>query len=198
MYGNKALRIQKRKLRQKLNSEDHKKRGQAVFNHLAMTELLNQVRVLGAYIAFDGELDLSPLIKSCWKAGITIAIPQLQKSRLIFRNYTPNSKLVKTELGLLAPKADVRIPLQKLAAILVPLTAFTKKGDRLGMGAGYYDRSLKEVPDLIRIGVAHAFQEVSEVDTHCNDVTLDAVVTEKSFVITSRRGKSLPMLQYAR
>ena len=62
MYGNKALRIQKRKLRQKLNSEDHKKRRQAVFNHLAMTELLNQVRVLGAYIAFDGELDLSPLI----------------------------------------------------------------------------------------------------------------------------------------
>ena len=49
MYGNKALRIQKRKLRQKLNSEDHKKRGQAVFNHLAMTELLNQVRDLGAF-----------------------------------------------------------------------------------------------------------------------------------------------------
>ena len=197
MYRNIALRKQKREQRQKLSSNDHKKHGKAVLNHLAMTELLDQVPVLGAYIAFDGELDLSPLIKSCWSSGITIAIPEVQKNELIFKNYTPNSRLVKTELGLLAPKGGDRIPLQKLAAILVPLTAFTKKGDRLGMGAGYYDRSLQKVPGLIRIGVAHAFQEVNKVDTHRADVMLDAVVTEKYFVITSRRGKSLPMLQHA-
>ena len=87
------------------------------------------------------------------------------------------------------PEPDARycraMKRQFLSLVLMPLVAFDAKGNRLGMGGGYYDRAFNQTqwPYKTRrpllVGVAHEFQRVPELPTESWDVPLDAVITER-------------------
>jgi 5-formyltetrahydrofolate cyclo-ligase len=62
--------------------------------------------------------------------------------------------------------------------ILVPLLAFDANGNRLGYGAGYYDRTFAALPNAFRLGCAFAAQEFGEIPVGPEDVMLHAVATE--------------------
>ena len=63
--------------------------------------------------------------------------------------------------------------------IIVPGTAFTRRGERLGQGGGWYDRFLADRrPDAVTIGVGFAPQIVDHLPTEAHDVALDCVVTD--------------------
>jgi 5-formyltetrahydrofolate cyclo-ligase len=67
--------------------------------------------------------------------------------------------------------------LPQLDLIVVPGLAFTAKGNRLGRGAGFYDRFLSGIPaTTVKVGVCFEFQRVSEVPQESHDVKMDAVV----------------------
>ena len=66
--------------------------------------------------------------------------------------------------------------------ILTPLLAFDAKLNRLGQGAGYYDRAFERFPDAWRIGVAWSVQQVAELPTEPWDIPLHAVVTEQGWI----------------
>ena len=66
--------------------------------------------------------------------------------------------------------------------ILVPLVAFDQKLNRLGYGAGYYDRALKELSlkkKILAIGVGFSFQKCKNIPVKKTDYSLDYVLTEK-------------------
>jgi 5-formyltetrahydrofolate cyclo-ligase len=79
-------------------------------------------------------------------------------------------------------------PVWTLDLILTPLVAFDDQGNRLGMGGGFYDRTLAYLgrrkhwkkPRLI--GTAHAFQQVARLPHESWDVPLHGVVTEKALL----------------
>ena len=110
----------------------------------------------------------------------------------IVRNFTSrmnfgdnNAGQCLNKFNILEPVKAKKIPLWLFDLVLVPLTAFDNKGNRLGMGKGYYDASFdfatrtKNRPLLI--GIAHSFQKVDKITSHKYDVPLDGVVTEKNF-----------------
>ena len=66
--------------------------------------------------------------------------------------------------------------------LLVPLLAFDRRGHRLGYGAGYYDRTLAELPGAFALGCAYAVQEVPDVPAGPHDMRLDAVATERGVI----------------
>jgi 5-formyltetrahydrofolate cyclo-ligase len=61
---------------------------------------------------------------------------------------------------------------------VIPVLGFDREGNRLGYGAGYYDRFLARYPEIIRIGLAFACQETSVVPCEKNDIKMDLIVTE--------------------
>jgi len=72
--------------------------------------------------------------------------------------------------------------------ILLPLLAFTPRGDRLGYGGGYYDRTLANLRaktraegEIFACGVAYAGQEVDTLPTDDHDERLDGILTEDGF-----------------
>src|SRR5690606_7992459 len=102
-----------------------------------------------------------------------------------FRRFKDLRHLAPNRFGILEPnQAAQSIDIQQLDLILLPLVGFDAQGRRLGMGGGYYDRSLafKKVykklgPKLI--GLAHAIQQVDALTVDIWDVPLDAIVTDK-------------------
>ena len=84
-------------------------------------------------------------------------------------------------LGILEPAADPkrRIPPGRLDCVFVPGIAFDKRQNRLGRGAGFYDRFLKRVSKRAsKIGLGFSFQIVPRVPTEAHDVRLDTVLTD--------------------
>lgn len=79
------------------------------------------------------------------------------------------------------PICSQQLDTQRIDAVLVPLTAYDRQGNRVGYGGGYYDRFLAECrPDIIKIGVSffEPIDLISDVDEW--DIPLDLCVTPRT------------------
>lgn len=97
------------------------------------------------------------------------------------------AELVPGMWGILEPpkqrwgEPDKEIAPEQLDCVMVPGVAFDQNGGRLGNGAGYYDRLLKDVrADTVLIGVCFESQLVEQVVMEAHDVAMDVVITEKT------------------
>ena len=136
------------------------------------------------FLSFDGELDTQPLIEQLWRSGKRVYLPVLHPfspGNLLFLQYHPHSELVINRLKIQEPKLDVRdvLPLAQLDVLITPLVAFDSQGQRLGMGGGFYDRTLQNWQQygLQPVGYAHDCQHVDVLPVQEWDIPLPAVVT---------------------
>lgn len=107
----------------------------------------NREKKVALYLSFDGELNTQALIHYLWSQSIEVYLPVLHpfcKGQLLFLQYTSDSKMACNRFGIAEPILNVQnvCPLMQLDLIFTPLVAFDKKGNRLGMGGGFYDRTL--------------------------------------------------------
>lgn len=145
---------------------------------------LQQAETVALFLSFDGELDTLPLIDALWQRGQQVCLPILHPfstGQLLFLRYTPQSVMRTNRFGIQEPLTDVRqvIPLNKLDVMLVPLVAFDLQGQRLGMGGGFYDRTLQQHQDyhFQPVGLAHDCQQVDSLPVEHWDIPLPAVIT---------------------
>lgn len=139
---------------------------------------------VAVFLSFDGELDTRPLIDRLWCAGKRVYLPVLHPfspGNLLFLHYHPESELVVNRLNISEPELDVRdvLPLERLDVLVTPLVAFDTQGQRLGMGGGFYDRTLQnwQQHGLQPVGYAHDCQQVDALPSEEWDIPLPAVVT---------------------
>lgn len=146
---------------------------------------------IAIYLAVNGELDLQPFIKWCWQQNKQTYVPVVHPfsaGNLLFLHYHNNSKMVLNQYKIKEPALDVRDikPVNTLDIILTPLVAFDSSGARIGMGGGYYDRTLaqwyKQYTKQIRfnpipIGIAHDCQHVENVPVETWDIPLPKIIT---------------------
>ncbi|WP_299793085.1 5-formyltetrahydrofolate cyclo-ligase [uncultured Shewanella sp.] len=163
---------------------------QRLFASSASQRLLQQVQTRGArhvalYLTNDGELDTAPLIQALWDAGVNLYLPRLHpfcRGNLLFFAYTPETTLVENVLKIREPILDITrmILPHELDAVVTPLVAFDNTGARMGMGGGFYDRTLAnwhKTGKPYPIGFAHDCQQVDSLDSEHWDVPLPVIVT---------------------
>ena len=97
---------------------------------------------------FDGEISTDKLIKTLWAQDKHVYLPVLHPfnpNHLLFLRYLPDTPMLKNKFGIWEPKLNVQnvLPLDELDILFTPLVAFDKQGNRLGMGGGFYDRTLQ-------------------------------------------------------
>lgn len=139
---------------------------------------------IAAYLAVNGEIDTGPLIQAAWLRNKRIYLPVLQSDgTLLFAGYTPGSRLQNNRYRIPEPEINPHSP--PLSAcdmdiLIAPLVAFDHRCQRIGMGAGYYDRTLagcgSDKP--VRIGFAYEFQHVPAIDGRDWDIPMHKIVTE--------------------
>ncbi|MEE4216213.1 MAG: 5-formyltetrahydrofolate cyclo-ligase [Xanthomonadales bacterium] len=185
----------KTSLRQKLRMQragiDENRR--AELDHAINSALLEHARTarlsdIAAFLAFDGEPDLSPALRELEQSGITLALPVVNeiagRSHMTFREWTGDCKLAPNRYGILEPQGTAEIPLLRFDLVLVPLVGWDRSGGRLGMGASFYDRAFQpfaQNPRPVRMGVAYSAQESREIPIDPWDIPLHCVLTEKGW-----------------
>ncbi|WP_286271781.1 5-formyltetrahydrofolate cyclo-ligase [Thalassotalea hakodatensis] len=179
-----AIRQQIRHTRQMLSSESQTEASLSLVHQLKHIAIIAKAKSVAIYHANDGELNTTPFIHWCWQQNIQTYLPVLHpfnKGQLLFLHYRATSAMNKNKYGILEPQLDVRhvCPVRKLDIIFTPLVAFDETGARLGMGGGYYDRTLASLvttPPVI-MGLAHDCQKISAIPIEAWDVPLPHIVT---------------------
>lgn len=154
---------------------------------LAMADLAGEViaidpgMVVSGFFPIRSEADIRPLMARLKARGARLCLPiVMDKETIIFRELVTGAELVDTGFGTRGPGPEAEVLDPDL--LLVPLSAFDGRGNRIGYGAGHYDRAIARLREKGRhprlIGIAFDCQEVAEVPDEAHDVRLEAVLTE--------------------
>lgn len=183
------LRRQMRRRRRALSLAERLARAECLAQGLAATHLFRSSRRIACYLSQDGELDLTPLMRRAWAMQKTCYLPVVRAfhpPRLWFAPYCEGDPLVCNRFGIPEPHLPLREPARAavLDLILVPLVAFDEYGNRLGMGAGFYDRTFAflkqrhfwQRPRLL--GIGYDFQKVEDLQAQPWDVPLQGIATD--------------------
>ena len=166
---------------------------------LASLPMFSKAGRIAAYLPFDGEVDTRPLITIALHAGKDVYLPVLTHHgrSMKFAAYEPDMRMVLNRYGIPEPAPETRnfVAVQKLDLVLTPLVAFDRSLNRLGLGAGYYDRCFSflkrrknwEKPRLV--GLAYEFQRLESINTADWDVPLHVAVTENNVYSASDEQK---------
>ncbi len=185
------LRRLMRRQRRALSAQQRRCASRKLERQLGRHPLFLNSRHIAFYLPNDGEMDLGPLIKRARAMGKHCYLPVLSPlyhNRLWFAPYHSDGKLQRNRFGIPEPALNwshMR-PAWSLDLILMPLVAFDSDGNRLGMGGGYYDRTLAYLtrrrhwrkPHLI--GTAYSFQQVDALPHAAWDVPLQGISTEST------------------
>lgn len=138
-------------------------------------------KVVSAFLAMRGEIDTMPLIEALLAHDVIVALPRVtgRGEPLAFHAWRPGEPLEPAPMGMQEPPAGS--PTVVPSALVVPLLAFDRQGNRLGYGGGFYDRTLAALRarGAIRaVGLAFEAQRVEAVPAGPGDERLDLVATE--------------------
>ena len=146
------------------------------------------------YLPLPGEVDLRPCLIEAWRRGVECYVPRIVSRRrrlMTFAALAPGTTARPNHYGIEEPAATSRsLAAAGLDVVLVPVVGYDRRGNRLGMGAGFYDRALRRRLDTGRawrrprlVGVAFACQELPAIAASPWDVPLDLIVTEQGIVV---------------
>ena len=184
------IRKKLRSQRRTLSTHERRVAVYLVNNKIGNLRVFRASKRIAFYLPNDGELDLTPLIQRAWsmkKACYLPVLDTLTADQLKFAPYHHNTQLQVNCFGIPEPvvPARKRIRANSLDLILLPLVAFDAHGNRLGMGGGFYDRTLSFLrnrhhwrkPHLL--GAAFEFQKIDTLRQHTWDIPLPCIVTEQ-------------------
>lgn len=183
------IRRQKRILRKELSQGIQKHNSLALCQNIIKEKTYRNSKSIACYLSNDGEIDPYPIIEHAWFSGKKVFLPVLSplKKSLYFVPYKIDSKMSINRYNIPEPvcKPSQWRTACQLDLLLLPLVAFDPHGNRIGMGGGFYDRTLAYLqhrqywkkPALV--GLAHEIQQTGKLETQNWDVPLDIIVTEK-------------------
>ena len=157
-----------------------------IASRLRRMRLYRKARVVMCYVSFDGEVETGWILAQALLDGKRVVVPALRRgSKRIFPTEILDCEMdlaTTGHLGIPQPKHRLhrRVPLKELGLVIVPGVAFDRQGNRLGRGAGYFDRFLSQLPTKVScVGVAFRFQVLKKLPMESHDRPVLKVITEK-------------------
>lgn len=179
------LRDELRARRRQLDESDRLSLDASINHFLAKYIAEHRPATIAAFWPFDGEPNLLPTLAATDQLETQIALPVIRQSQsgpsLVFAQWTSATVMEKNLYGIPEPCGSPEILLFNIDLLLLPLVGWDESGSRLGMGAGFYDRTLAplsqcEVP--VRTGVAYQLQRVSKIPDEPWDIRLHMLLSE--------------------
>lgn len=190
-----AISNEKKELRQKLlkrllslTQEEIKRRSENVQNKLSTLHIYRESKLVMVYYPLKGEVDVLGIVrKGMGEKRFCFPVMDLKAKKLrVFEVKNLYEDFIKGPFGVMEPdiKKAKEVDIGKINMIVIPGLAFDYQKNRLGRGAGFYDRFLKEIiPGTKKVGIAFKFQILEKLPIHLPlDQKVDIVVSEHRIV----------------
>ena len=187
-----TLRSTLRQRRRSLSAREQQQATVNISQHLDQLWRFKRARRIAYYLANDGEISPQAAIGKAEKRGQDTYLPvlhPLKYNRLYFTSHRNPSRLRANRFGIAEPLLHKNpiAAIWTLDIILLPLVAFDRHGNRMGMGGGFYDRTLAPLDGSpmkrpLLIGLAHHCQEVEQLQTQSWDIPLDIIATDQKLI----------------
>ena len=169
-----------RKRRRAVASGEQLNASQLVARHAQMLPKWSSAKHIALYCDGDGEIGTSHLSSTCLEQGKIRYLPVIcADNTLEFARWDQGELLPENRFGIAEPPPTAkRRSAIDLDILFLPLVGWDRAGNRLGMGGGYYDRTLQDISGPLLVGLAYSLQELGSIPCESWDVRLDAVLTE--------------------
>lgn len=150
------------------------------------------------YVSFKSEIDTHEIIKKSLADGKRVFVPRVEGREMEFYQIEGLDGLVAGKFGVAEPGADINNKFfaddkdgydEQLKAnlMILPGLAFDPAGNRIGYGAGYYDRYLisRRHIGFYRLALAYDFQLIDRIETDEHDVAVNMIITPTKTIISS-------------
>jgi 5-formyltetrahydrofolate cyclo-ligase len=184
MISKTILREKLKEQREALSKKDCRERSALILDNLVSMPKFFSADVVHTYISSKkNEVDTHEVIRMLLKQKKRVVVPIADKAtkQMKHSELFSLSELVGGAYGILEPRMYRPVPVSDIQVIIVPALAVDRRGNRLGFGAGFYDRFLHDV-QLPVISLVYDFQIVPEVPQESTDVPVSFIVTENEII----------------
>ena len=141
------------------------------------------VKNLGGYYPSNFEIDDLEILELLEKKNFKISLPIIKKNnQMDFFKWSSNDPLKINKYGIPEPvSSKILFP----DILLVPLVAYDNDLNRLGYGAGFYDRYIEKIEKtkkVTKIGLAFSYQRLKNIPINQYDKKLDFIITENEIL----------------
>lgn len=175
--------------RNSLTQFEVQKKSEEIFRRLYSLEQYKNARTVIAYLDYKNEVMTRDFIKRCISDGKTIALPKVipgdNRELMAYEIHSITKDIHSGYKGIPEPKADVlnQVEPSCIDLAVIPGVAFDCSRQRIGYGAGYYDRFLMKLrQDCFKIGVAFSLQILNTIPCDEHDVPMDMIITDTKII----------------
>jgi 5-formyltetrahydrofolate cyclo-ligase len=174
--------------RNSLRDSDVKSRSSSILYGLEDLSPYKEASLILTYVSFQKEVDTKPLIQRALDAGKRIAVPAcIPKGKILLPcEIRSLDELVPGTWGILEPPENSRkvVPAEEIDLAVVPGLAFDRQFNRLGYGAGYYDRFLPKLKKkAVKAGICYSIQLIDQIPVEAFDIAMDIIVTDTEVLV---------------
>lgn len=179
----KRLRKQLRKQRLAFTKHERNYHALQAYRQLSKLKKYKQGTKVGLFLDAFGEMPTQPIANWAKKRGFELYLPVVTHADKVLKfikisQFTlKNNHLITHKLGMQQPAYGNMITAKQLDLLFMPLVALDKKGNRMGMGGGFYDKTLAKCKNKpVKIGWTYDFQLVERLDVNTWDIGLDMAI----------------------
>jgi 5-formyltetrahydrofolate cyclo-ligase len=157
-----------------------------IYDRIINTGEYENAAALFGYASFGAEADTGRILAHAQNTQKKIYLPRVEtKERMEFYQFYDGSRLSVSKFGVPEPEPDKKllyprnVSREERPLMLLPGLAFDREGNRVGYGAGYYDRYLAAFPQdyFFKVGICYDFQLLEQVPAGSHDIRADMVIT---------------------
>lgn len=146
------------------------------------------------YLDFNNEVKTNKIIQHALNMNKRVFVPicNVKTKQLITAEIKDFNHLQPNKYGILEPKEQFLYIVNRelIDLAIVPGIAFDSLGNRLGFGAGYYDRFFSSTSkNIYKIAIAYSFQVIEELEAEAHDVPMDTIITENKIINCNIKGR---------
>lgn len=170
--------------RRSLSEEEFRSASRIIQQAFLGTQEYRRARSVAVYSSIHNEVETGLVARTALDSGKYVAYPAVVEHRLVFRQVPADFTMKSGAFGILEPCTDCRVfQPDDIDVYLLPGIAFDIKGERIGYGKGFYDKTLHRIEGQGRlVGLCYDFQLVDEIVGEPHDVKMDLIITEKRVV----------------
>ena len=172
----KEIRKEVRRRIKELDELTRDSASKAIFDSIEHTPIFSAARCIALFASMGDEVATKYALDRWPLLGKRIVVPRVEGDVMRFYDYSP--ELMQTgAFGIEEPMGDEECPAEDIDLMIVPARAFTRRGERLGRGGGFYDKYMS-LPEFhaYKIGICFECQLFDELPVAEHDILVDEVV----------------------